>query len=472
MVSAIAASKRELKTVLIIEGSQETEHRDAGYAFPIDPAPLSGFGHEQTVLRLFRELRISLDESPRMILMDPAFQVILPSHRVDLFHDHKRLIDEMIREFPQQEQEIKRIYGAIHKANVLVEHWIGDDVSRNSCDFQVMLRKLVRLPAAIAARSSLVIRENGYDYAVRRVIEAQIALLSHLDMCSGHPLPLSAAHLLSLPTNGVFYPTGGRSVWLNWLRKVFTDSGGTLINGCSVMRMDTKQDITLDLQYAGSSSTIHGKKLIVSANWEKLNLLLFHEKVFRRLMSRLGSNHPTAYPFSLHLGIHEGGLPESMAPYTAVVTDEKVPAMGRNVILVERSLAGETSRAPEGRRAISATIFLKDSPLLLDDAKLKGIANAIIDSLDGFLPFLRESIDYVNVEKSITLARQSQEIVNKKYSMPKRPILGIHALSQRTPLSNVLLTGGIFWAGLGFEGEMLSGVNAVMVGQEAVSYAE
>jgi hypothetical protein len=87
--------------------------------------------------------------------------------------------------------------------------------------------------------------------------------------------------------------------------------------------------------------------------------------------------------------------------------------------------------------------------------------------MEAFLPFLRENVDYINIEKSIIVSRRSQEIVNQKYRMRKRPITGINTLSQATPLPNVFLTGAVFRAGLGFEGEILSGINAaLMVSQE------
>ena len=472
LIAAIAASSRGLKTLLISEGNQETEHRDAGYAFPIDPTPLSGFGGGQTVFRFLRELHLSLSEAPKMLLMDPAFQVILPGHRVDLFHDHNQMINEMIREFPLREQEIKRVYRAVLKGGTLIERWISEDCAGRSDPLTNIFRYAVRLPTAIAGSYSLAIRGDGTDRALERVIEAQMAVLSHLDIDS-RILPLTATYLLSLPRRGVFHPLGGRSAWMNWMRKVYIDSGGEMLDGCSVMRIDTKPEIIIDIEYAGSSSTIHGNTLIVSAHWEKLDLLLFHQKLFRSVVRRLGFNRPNAYSFSLHLGVHQEGLPEKMAPYVAVVSDDRIPACHQNLVFIERSLQGEIGRAPEGRRALSATVFLKESPLLLDDSELKGIAKTIIDALEGFLPFLRESIDYVNIERSIAFARQSQEIVNQKYRMRKLSNILMNTLSPATPLHNVLLTGGIFRAGLGFEGEILSGMDAALLaGKELRSHGQ
>ena len=472
-IAALAASSHGLKTLLVTEGNQELEYRDAGYAFPIDPTPLSGFGCGQTALHLLEGLHLSLAGAPKMLLMDPAFQVILPGHRVDLFHDQNQMISDMIREFPLQEQEIRRLYHTILKASTLVERWINEDNAGRSSDLLMKIfHYAVRLPTSITGRYSLAVRRNGTDHALERVIEAQMAVLSHLDINSRF-LPLSAAYLLSLPSRGLFYPLGGRNAWMNWLRKEYIDSGGELMDGCSVIRIDTKSEIIVDMEYAGSSSTFHSNTLIVSTQWEKLNLLLFRQKAFRSVVSRLGSNHPNAYPFCLHLGVHQEGLPEKMAPYVAVVSDVKIPAHHQNLVFIERSLQGETSRAPEGRRALSATVFLNESPMVLDDTELKGIAKTIIDSLEGFLPFLRESIDYVNIEKSIAFARQSQDCVNQKYFTRKRSFIAMNTLSPETPLHNILLTGGVLRAGLGFEGEIISGVDAALLaGKEQRSHGQ
>lgn len=470
LVAALTAARRGLKTILISEGNQEAEYREAGYIFAINPTPLSGFGQEQTILRLLRELHLLPDDAPQLLLMNPAFQVILPSHRIDLFHDRDQLISDIIREFPQHEQEIRRFYHAVAKNGALIERWISEDGAGKIDGFRSLIRGMLRFTTAIAGRFSLIIRGNGNFCVLRSVIEAQIAMLSYLDI-SGFPFPISAAYLLTLPARGIFYPVGGQNAWFKWLRKGFTDAGGELIDGCSIIRIDTKPVINVDLESSGASTTIRGKKLIVSAQWEKLNLLLFQQKIFRRLVNRLDFNRPHAYPFCLHMGIYEEGIPERMTPYSVVVPDENRPLRDQNLLFLAMSLPGDTYRAPEGRRAVSVTVYLKDSPLILDDLELKAVAKTIIDSLDWFLPFLRETIDYINIERSIALARQSQEISNMKYPVRKRSVIAMNTLSPKTPLPNVFMTGGILRAGLGFEGEILSGMDvASLVEKEIQSH--
>ena len=463
LIAALVSARYGLKTILVNEGKLEMEHREAGYVFPIDPTPLSGFGESQTIDFLVKELRLMPDTIPLPPVLDPALQVIFTDHRIDLFHDRERLLIDMVREFPQREREIRRFYQALSKAETLIERWIGEDHNGRSNHRRKFFHGLLRLPAAVASCYSLRIRENQNDEAFRKTIEAQLAILSHLD--GSHcpfPFPLSSAYLLALPQRAL-YPLYDKISWMTWLYKEFTDAGGILMEDCSVIRIDTNPEIIVDVESTGSSQTLRGPKLIVSAQWEKLRLLLFHQKIFRRLVRKLDSLHPTLYPFSLHLGVNTGGLPEALAPYAVVVRNETKTPTEQSLVFVVSSRPGETEHAPEGRRAITATVFLKDSPLMLADLALKGIAKSIIDSLESFLPFLRESIDFVNIEKSIEWSRRSHEIVNKKYPLRKGTIIGMNILSPETPLHNVLLTGGILRAGLGFEGEVLAGLDAAFL---------
>jgi phytoene dehydrogenase-like protein len=313
----------------------------------------------------------------------------------------------------------------------------------------------------LACRSSLVIRKTGKQAAFRKAIEAQFALLSHLERRASS-FPVSAAYLFSLPARGIFYPVGGRSAWMAWLRQGFVTAGGTLIDDCSVMRIDTKPEIVVDIERSGEPLSLRARRLGLSTQWEKLNLLLLQQKFFRRLLRRLNGIRTHAYPFCLHMGVHEGGLPERLAPYCVVVPDERKEARRPGPVFLKTSLHGETDLAPAGRRTLSATVYLKDSPLVLADIQLKEVAKSIMDSLEEFLPFLRDSIDYIHVERSIALSRQYQEAISHQYQAPKRAWLALNTLSPATPLPDVFLTGGILRAGLGFEGEVLSGLDAAL----------
>jgi len=471
LIAAVTSIRQGRETVLVMEGDPEMAHQEGGYLFPFDPRPLSGLADQQLVSSFFHNPSSPIADEPDPSPMNPAFQVILPGHRVDLFPNQEQCIGDLIREFPDQKREINRFYRAVANAGRLIERRLGEEAAGGPLDGKMFLRRLARFPAELAARSSLVLPGGGKAMAFRRIIQAQLKFLSHLNM-DDNQLPLSAAYLLSLPSRGLFYPQGGVNAWMSRLRRAFTDHGGILCEGCSVIRIETKPEVIVDLEMAGSFSTLRGRKLIVSAQWEKRDLLLPVRKTFFRRFRCFESIRPTGYPFYLHMGVRAEGLPEKMAAYAVVVKDGDDVVTDRDLVFLETSLPGELERAPEGRRAITATVFLADSPLRLNDQELKDAATTIIDSLEGFLPFLRENIDYLHVDKSIAISRRYQEMANRKYRTPKRPFWGMTTLSPGTRIPNVLMTGAILRAGLGFEGEIIAGIDAAMrAGREVQHHA-
>lgn len=469
LAAAVAAVRQGQKTALLLEGETEMFHREDGYLFPFDPRPLSGLADRQRVSGFLNHPSSPIAGEPEPAPLNPSFQVILPGHRVELFQDQARLIAEMVREFPELKPEISSFYRAVEKAARLVELRLAEETEGGPGGGKLFLRRLARLPAEFAARSSLALPRGDKAKPFRRAVQAQLKFLSHLAMDDDR-LPLCAAYLLSLPSRGLFYPRGGGNAILSRLRRAFTEQGGTLLDRCSVIRIETHPEVMVDLERAGSSSTLRGKKLIVSAQWEKRELLLPMRKKLFRSSRRLDAIRPTGYPFYLHMGVRSEGLPEKLAAYAVVVRDGEGPVMDRDLVFLETSLPGETDRAPEGRRAVTATLFLADSPLRLGDRELKEAATNIIEKLEEFLPFLRESIDYLHVDKSISISRGYQEMANRKYVASKRPFWGMTTRSPETRIPNVLLTGAVLRAGLGFEGEIIAGIDAAFTAGREVRH--
>jgi phytoene dehydrogenase-like protein len=144
------------------------------------------------------------------------------------------------------------------------------------------------------------------------------------------------------------------------------------------------------------------------------------------------------------------------------MVEENSGMMDNDVVYVEISAQDDIRKAPAGKRTLSATVFLKDSPTCFSVQELQETARMIIKHLETFLPFLKENIDYLDVEASINLSRRYQKMMNQKYQIRGDVLFGINTLSGRTPMKNVYLTGGMLLAGLGFEGEILSGMHAAV----------
>jgi phytoene dehydrogenase-like protein len=461
LIAALTSVQEGRRTALVLDGGLEMSYREAGYAFPSDLRPFPDLLNHRNFSRFIHENLISdyhiLHQSP----LNPAYQVLTPLHRIDIFQDQEALISDLIREYPSEAKAIKRFYRTVMKTGKLVERWIDEDEDRRTSGFiGRFLRSVSRIPAAVLSQFRLASMGNGgKDDTFRTIVDAQRSFLS--DLAAGNsPLSLSLASLLSLPMRGLYPPRVGSTSLIGLLQQSFKEDGGTLLCGHSVIRMVADPLIAVDLEHEGSSATLKGKNLIVSSQWEKIDMLLSPRKARQKPFRFSPAIRSMHYPFCLHMGIHDAGIPEPMAPYLILIQNDHAKPTHRDLVYLQISLPGDRASSPAGCRAMTATAYLTESPLVLGDQELKDVAMEIIDVLEVFLPFLRENIDHLRVDQSIAFSRKYQEWINRKYALSGH-FRGItRAISPKTSIPNVFLTGSHIWPSLGFNGEIIAGMNA------------
>lgn len=460
LIAAVASVRAGLKTALLSDRDIADVYAESGYTFNIDPFPLSGFASAQTCERLFAKLDIPSSLLATIRIQDPGLQIILPEHRIELFHDINVLLREMGREFPEEAGDIANFYSSVLTIGDLVNQLIEDNPFLYPRSFNEYWQFVKKIPFLTREKLTNVwsFRRACRNKAFRRVMETQLAILSNLSRERAGSL--FSAYIFSQPLRGLFYQVGGKTALMDGLRATFQSSGGTTVENCSVLRIISGKKISVDVRTDGNVSTLRGENLIVSTKWENLRMLLLNDGKFQRLTRRLKHVNPVYYPFTLHMGVFDKGLPEKMAAFVAVVRDYDRSVMDNNLVFLETSAPDDNERAPAGKRAISATVFLKESPLKLNNHNLEETSMVILNHLDIFLPFYMENLDYINIEKSIELSRKNQGIINQKFVFRGTHFPGMKILSNRTPVSNIFITGGMLMAGLGFEGEIISGANA------------
>ena len=462
LVAATIISHHGKKTALLSESDAKHVYSDFGYTFNIDPLPLTGFGPGEICSRLLEDLGIPAAEYSGLQLLNPGLQIILSDHRIDCFHGREELLNDMEREFFGERDEIRKLYSSILKISSLIERRFTQIPHTHATNFNAFISLLKDITVILKEKYSLSKRLKSIQNSpsLTRVFEALSAILSNSINSINGPFAVSSAYALSLPLRGLYHHVDGNEAFMGLLKAAFEASGGHLMNNCSVMRINAGKEIDVDASMPETLSQIRGRYLIASTKWEKLRLLLLNEKKFRRMERRLKLVRSAYYPFTLHMGILEKCVPEKMAIYVAIVIDQNRPVMDDNLVFVEISARDCNERAPAGKRALSATIFLKESPLVLTNDELKEVSQVVFCALEKFLPFLRENLDFLNIGISIELSRKCQELVNHKYAMQSRSFFGMPSISNKTPLRNVFMTGGMLLAGLGFQGEIISGINA------------
>lgn len=468
LVAALTLAHRGKSTVLLREGNVPDYLEQSGYVFNIDPLPWTGFAPHGVSRRLMNKIGMPPVEHFMTLCENPAFQIIFSHHRIDLYNEIEPRRQELCREFKNDCTRVAKLFETITRGSTIVSKYIDDNPWVNRRSFPGYMKCLFSIPRFVWHRNALrkQMRAIERNIHLKRLLDAEALIFSNLET-TGSNHSLSHAYTLTSSMKNLYYHSGGKHRLIGEMEDSFERKGGILLRGCSILRLHVDSDITADVMLCTETAAIRAKNMIVSAKWESIKSLLFNDSRFAKLEKKLKAATPTTFPFSVHIGVHDRGLPEKMAPHVMLIVDEAKPLANGNLIFLETSERGDTERAPSGKRAMSGTVFLSDSPLRLSDDVLKDLSENIVKDLEEFLPFLRENIDFLDISQSITASRNYQEVVNQKYTVDRASLLGIVPLGGKSSVKNVILTGGPMYGGLGFEGEVISGVNSanLMVGE-------
>jgi phytoene dehydrogenase-like protein len=455
-VAAAVASRNGINTALLSEsGIGEEICLSGDLVFNVDPTPMTGFGANQTGISLLEKLDISIESN----LLNPAYQVILPEHRIDFFNDKESLVKEMIREFPELSGEINSFYDAVVKNSTIVDKWLRDHPFIQPNSFKDYVDYLKITPYLIKYKyDNIKLKQIMFRNAsFKKVMEAQQALLSFK---TNNQNSIFSHFQYSAPLRGIYYFSQGKQEFLNYLIKKIESTNGLYLNNCEVLSI--KKGELIEVTYNdkdGVASKIEANNLIVSTKWQNMHLLIERKKKlnFDDLIRPVKVSY---YPFTIHLGIRQKSIPEKMARHVAVISDVNKHIYDDNLIILELSAPEDEITTSTAKNLLSATIFLPDDQMTWSKENLTANARSIIERLEFFLPFLKENIEFFDIKESINISQKQRFVVNAKYQLQNSFISGFAAKSNKTRFGNIYLTGASLLTDAGFEGEIISGINA------------
>ncbi len=457
-VAAAVAASYGLDTILVAERGAGGFHLEGDFAFNLDPTPLSGFGLNQTCLSLLAELDIPPIERESRLL-NPAYQIILPEHRIDFFNEKEALVNEMTREFPEYAREINAFYESAVKKCKIFGDWLHNHPFIQPISIKDYYNFLKIMPFLFMhqlekAKFKSLLNRN---ISLKKVFEAQEALLG---ITISDQKSFSSGFQHCTPFRGIYYFPQGKQILFNSLIKKLESKNGLYLSSCKVLNVQKGKSIAIEIaDNVGNTSSISANNLIVGAKWESMHLLLAGKKKinFGDWISPIKISH---LPFTIHLGCARKCIPEKMARHLAVVSDVQKNIFDNNLIILEYSMPEDEMVPAVHKVPLSATVFLSSDPESWTRENLTASASSIIDRLEYFLPFLKENIEFFDLDKSIEISQISRSVFNPKYKIRRSFITGLAARTNKTRFKNVYLTGASLLADAGFEGEIISGINA------------
>ncbi|MDI6742286.1 MAG: hypothetical protein QMD11_06035 [Smithella sp.] len=453
-VAAAYAAHWGIKTALIAENGIGAVCYVGDLAFETDTAPFCGLGENQSMFSLFKEMRIS----PEFSILDSGYQIILPEHRIDFFNDKQMLVDDLSREFPEIADGIKSLYNKAENNSGIADKWLRDHPyiqPKSIKEFIDYIKLTPYLLKSIIDKATLKRLASG-NPAFRKVMEAQDILLS---MTSSRQSPLFDSFRYCTPLRGVSHFAGGKKALFDALIKK-VEANGFYQTSCEVLAV--KKDDMIEITYMnknGNPVRIEGKNLIVSTKWQNMRLIIERKRKIN-FGDFIRPTKITHYPFTIHLGISPQCVPEKMSKHVAVVSDVNKDIRDDNLIILQSGALDLDQNNLPGKVPLSATVFLPDHPNVWSKDNLETTATSMIERLEFFLPFLKENIIFYDINESISISQKQRDAVNPKYQMRNAFFTGFAAKSNKTKFGNIYLTGASLLADAGYEGEIISGINA------------
>ncbi|MEI6437072.1 MAG: hypothetical protein WCP32_19785, partial [Bacteroidota bacterium] len=459
-VAAAYASQNGLHTLLIAEGGLGGLYLLDDFVFNIDPTPLTGLGPEQLGLSVLAELGIAPPETESLSI-NPAFQVILPDHRIDFYNDLISLTAELAREFPEMDADISDYYNMAIDASSVFHHWVAEHPQIQPQNLKEYFAYLKMLPHIVRYKFGAVKFDKilSQDASLEKVWEAQQALLSfnNDDLFS-----FASAFQYCAPLRGVSYFPQGKQFLFNALIEKVESNKGLYLNNYQISSISKNKTIDLEIKAQdGTTSKVSGQTLIVSTKSSSLSLVRGKNK-YLNVSDWFRPAKIAYYPFTIFLGVAEKCLPKQIARHVAVVTDVAKDIYDNNLIILETSLPEKDQSLFLSRSSLTATVYLPDSEENWTWDALKREANSIVERLEAFLPFLKDNIELSNIDKSIDISLDYQKVLSPKYKVPNAFFTSFAAKTNKTRFKNIFLTGSSLLTDAGFDAEIISGKNAAL----------
>ena len=458
-VAAAIAARYGLSTALIAESGLGDTFIIGDFVFNVDPTPITGLGTNQILLSLLAELDIPPIERDGFLL-NPAYQVILPEHRVDFFSEKESLVKEIIREFPQLEIEIYKFYDSTIKYSAVFSQWLRKHPFVQLKSIRDFGNYLKMIPTLIGhkLKTKKFKRILLNNPSLQKVWEAQHALLS---FTTDNQYSFTSSFLYSASLRGIFYFQQGKQIIFNSLIRKIESSGGLYLSQCKISAIEKGRLLSVYVaDKDGVTSEISAKKMIVSSKWNGMPILTGRKKKLN-IADWIRPVKIAYYPFTIHLGIHKKCLPEKIARHIAVVSDVNRDIYDdNNLIILQLSIPQQYDGVSADKIALTATVFLPNDDEIWTRENLTVQSKSIIDRLEFFLPFLKENIELFDIDKSIDICNECRQIVNPKYQLRNSFFTGFAAKNNKTRFRNIYLSGASLLTDAGFEGEIISGINA------------
>lgn len=309
----------------------------------------------------------------------------------------------------------------------------------------------------------LRLRGQTRDKAFVRFIDGQL-LISAQTTSRGANAVYSAT-ALDLARQGVFHVEGGIGGLATQLVDQIRGFGGEVLFKQRAVRIRMEHDRAVGVETTRFRKSAFFQADFIIANltpWSLDSLLAEHSPA--QLQREAANRKPGWGAFALHLGIRADALPAGFPDHHQIITEMEGPLGEGRSIFISMSPIWDSSRAPEGHRAVTVTTHTDVRQwwkLLAEDKALYGdqkavYADRMISAIDRVIPGFRAGLSLVLPGTPVTYEFYTGRHLGMVGGFPQTSLF--KARSPLTGIANVRLVGDSIFPGQSTAGVSLGAI--------------
>ncbi len=452
-VAGALLARRGFRVLVLASQPVEREVLGPGSS-PAPRAPLALTGLESPALkRVVNELNLLQLLRRRVTPNHPAFQLLLPDHRIDVGDELGR---ELARELPDEAAAVEAWLGRAGEVSTTLEGLLAQDVTLPPDGFWDR-RDLKRIAAQLPPEAADGLGAPAGEAGMLAVLPARFA--SDL----AQPGTIAAMRLADQHRRGTWRLDGGRDALRALLYERIRTYSGEVRHAERVRGIVLKRGRAVAVGVGDRDESVGCAQVIAAMPAAELVELL-PEAPPRRL-AEVAAATPAWWRYRLHFVAPLDALPDALAPFALSVRDPAAPLTDGN------ALALHLSTGLGQHASITAEALAKDrSPEAL--ARLRGVVRAHVDALFPFVSAHLVAVgsphDGLPVEAAAPGPALAAAPLDPVWDLPAPRPLGLCGVPHATGVKQLWLASRQTLPGLGLEGELAAGwVCARLIGSRS-----
>lgn len=480
LVTASLLAKRGRRVLLVDHGENTTYYQRGGYKLPLLPVLLPALEDSPPVRAVHDELGLAPELRAKGTMLEPAFQAVMPDHRVDLHASPERLSGEIGAEFPEVADAVKHFFERLFALDQEMTDFLArtPPLPPSGWRERWRTRKLLSAVKHLEAPFEQHDLFAGIpeDHPVRELLLGPLTFFGHLGTDS--PSTFHAARLIARYYRGTLAFSDRLGSLQGLLAKAAETAGVEVRRGAVVKHVELAGKRIVHL-------TLEDDRHDYSADFFVNNALSPFEELVppgkhqaRYTMER-GGLRPVGSLMVINLVVDCDVVPCGMAEALFVLNgrrkargDEPVdPPLFLRRYPATRGEAAKPGKeaAEETREVLSVACPVRTLDVARSPERLSALRAQMIGRVARVVPFLSEFLR----DSSLTADTGSWDVdaegVRRKidpwalhpiYETTEPPLLGVAARRNRGYFKNLVHCTRDVVPGLGIEGEYIAGIAA------------